>query len=83
MPSSEKVGYAHRLFEGAPDALFAHTPKGPRAKNLYRLYDGTYTTTDPRRPEWITRTYFGGHDNFLTDEEIVELTAAGYGSYIT
>jgi hypothetical protein len=83
MPSSEKVRYAHRLFEGAPDALFAHSPKGPRAKNLYRLTDGSYTTTDPRRPELIERQYFGGHDNFLTDPEIVELTAAGYGSYIT
>ena len=30
-----------------------------------------------------TRTYFGGHDNFLTQEEITELTAAGYGSSIT
>ena len=83
VPASNKVSYARRLYEGAPDALFAHTPKGPRAKNLYRLADGSYTTTDPRRPELITRTYLGGHDNFLTDEEILELTNAGYGSYIT
>jgi hypothetical protein len=31
----------------------------------------------------FARTYLGGHDNFLTDPEIAELTAAGYGSSIT
>jgi hypothetical protein len=83
MPTQTKVRYAHRLYEGTPDALFAHTPKGARAKNLYRLTDGSYVTTDPRKPELITRTYLGGHDNFLSDQEVTELTAAGYGSYIT
>jgi hypothetical protein len=30
-----------------------------------------------------TREYLGGHNIFLTDEEVNELTAAGYGEYIT
>jgi hypothetical protein len=83
VPITEGYPFAVRLSEQQPDRLFAHTPQGTRAKNLYRLDDGSYTTTDPRRPERITRTYFGGHDNFLTEAEITELTAAGYGSSIT
>ena len=83
VPITEGYPFAVRLSEESPDRLFAHMPQGTRAKNLYRLSSGTYTTTDPRRPELITRTYFGGHDNFLTDAEITELTAAGYGSSIT
>jgi len=83
VPITEGYPFAVRLSEAAPDRLFAHTPQGARAKNLYRLTDGSYTTTDPRRPELITRIYYGGHDIFLTDPEITELTAAGYGSSIT
>lgn len=83
VPITEGYPFASRLSQEPPDRLFAHSPQGSRAKNLYRLDDGSYTTTDPRRPERITRTYFGGHDNFLTQEEITELTAAGYGSSIT
>lgn len=83
VPITEGYPFAVRLSDESPDRLFAHTPQGTRAKNLYRLTDGSYTTTDPRRPELITRTYFGGHDNFLTAPEIQELTDAGYGSSIT
>lgn len=83
VPITEGYPFAVRLSEESPDRLFSHTPQGSRAKNLYRLTDGSYTTTDPRRPELITRTYFGGHDNFLTAAEITELTDAGYGSSIT
>jgi hypothetical protein len=83
VPITEGYPFAVRLSDESPDRLFAHTPQGSRAKNLYRLTDGSYTTTDPRRPELITRTYFGGHDNFLTAAEITELTDAGYGSSIT
>jgi hypothetical protein len=83
VPITEGYPFAVRLSEESPDRLFSHTPQGSRAKNLYRLTDGSYTTTDPRRIELITRTYLGGHDNFLTAAEITELTAAGFGSSIT
>jgi hypothetical protein len=83
VPITEGYPFAVRLSEESADRLFAFTPQGARAKNLYRLTDGSYTTTDPRRPELITRIYYGGHDIFLTDPEITELTAAGYGSSIT
>jgi hypothetical protein len=83
VPITEGYPFAERLSEESADRLFSFTPQGARAKNLYRLTDGSYTTTDPRRPELITRIYYGGHDIFLTDPEITELTAAGYGSSIT
>jgi hypothetical protein len=83
VPITEGYPFAVRLSEEAPDRLFSHAPQGSRAKNLYRLTDGSYTTTDPRRIELITRTYLGGHDNFLTAAEITELTNAGYASSIT
>lgn len=83
VPTTRTYPWAERLGEESPDRLFSHTPQGVRAKNLFRLTDGSYTTTDPRRPELIERTYYGGHDIFLTDEEVTELTAAGYGASIT
>lgn len=83
VPTTEGYPFAERLSEEPKDRLFAHTPQGARAKNLYRLTNGTYTTTDPRRPELISRAYYGGHNIFLTDDEVTELTAAGYGASIT
>lgn len=83
VPITEGYPFAERLSEESADRLFSYTPQGARAKNLYRLTDGTYTTTDPRRPELIDRAYYGGHDIFLTDDEVTQLTAAGYGASIT
>jgi hypothetical protein len=83
VPAKQKVGYAQRLGETDADRLFSFTPKGLRADNLYKLTNGTYTTTDPRRPELVVKVYYGGHDIFLDDTEVGELTAAGYGAYIT
>ena len=75
--------FAARYPETNSDKLFAHTPQGTRAYNLYKLTDNTYQTTDPRRPELISKIYYGGHDIFLDDTEVAELTAAGYGASIT
>lgn len=75
--------FAARYPETDADKLFAHTPQGIRAYNLYKLTDNTYQTTDPRRPELISKIYYGGHDIFLDDTEVAELTAAGYGANIT
>lgn len=62
--------------------LFARLPNGIRVENLFRLSDATYTINDPRDGS-ATRTYLGSHVIPLTDEEVSELTAAGYGAYIT
>ena len=82
-PSKQSVCSVATLFgDNRADRLFAHVPPGVRAENLYRLSDGTYTINDPRDGS-ATREYLGGHNIFLTDEEVAELTAAGYGAYIT
>jgi dynein heavy chain len=77
------VKFTERSSPGDGDILFRYAARRPRGDNLYRLVDGSYTITDPRRPELIVRTYLGGHDNFLSDDEVVELTTAGYGANIT
>lgn len=83
VPTTTGYPFAQRLSTDNADRLFSFTPQGTRAYNLYKLTDGTYQITDPRRPERIVKVYFGGHDNFLDAAEIAELTAAGYGSSIT
>lgn len=75
--------FAARYPETDSDKLFAHTPQGFRAFNLYKLTNNTYQTTDPRRPELISKIYYGGHDIFLDDTEVADLTAAGFGANIT
>jgi hypothetical protein len=64
------------------ERLMAHIVPQIRAENLYRLSDGTYTINDPRNNSAV-RTYLGAHNIFLDDTEVAELTAAGYGAYIT
>lgn len=63
------------------ERLMAHITLPIRAENLYRLSDGTYSINDPR--SGAVRTYLGAHNIFLDDTEVAELTAAGYGAYIT
>jgi hypothetical protein len=75
--------FAARYPETNSDRLFAHTPQGIRAYNLYKLTNNTYQITDPRRPELVSKIYYGGHDIFLDDTEVAELTAAGYGASIS
>ena len=54
-----------------------------RYLNLYKLVDGTYTTVDQRDQGQVEKLWHGGRDHFLTDEEVTELTAAGFGASIT
>ena len=75
--------FAARYPETNSDRLFAHTPQGIRAYNLYKLTNNTYQITDPRRPELVAKIYYGGHDIFLDDTEVAELTAAGFGANIS
>ena len=62
--------------------LFARLPNGVRVENLFELQDGSYTINDPRDGSTV-RVYLGSHVIPLTDEEVADLTAAGYGAYIT
>ena len=54
-----------------------------RVRNLYKLTNGEYTTIDQRDQGQVAKLWLGGHDHFLTDAEVVELTAAGFGDSIT
>jgi hypothetical protein len=83
VPTTTGYPFAERLSTEPSDRLFSFAPQGIRAYNLYKLTDGTYQITDPRRPENVVKVYLGGHDNFLDATEISELTAAGFGSSIT
>lgn len=82
VPQTTTYAWAELFSDRRADRLFSHIPLGVRAENLYRLSDGTYTINDPRDGSAV-REYLGGHNIFLTDEEVSELTAAGYGAYIT
>jgi len=82
VPQTTTYAFATLFGDERADKLFARIPPGIRGENLYRLSDGTYTINDPRDGS-ATREYLGGHNIFLTDEEVAELTAAGYGAYIT
>ena len=62
--------------------LFARLPNGVRVENLFELQDGSYTINDPRDGT-VVKVYLGSHVIPLTDEEVTDLTAAGYGAYIT
>jgi hypothetical protein len=64
-------------------ALFSHYQNDPRGRNVFKLLDGTITENEPNDNTLIAKTYWGGSDNVITDAEAAELTAAGYGAYIT
>ena len=63
--------------------LFRHFDAEPRGRNVFKLIDGTFTENEPNDNTTIARTYFGGSDNEVTADEVAELTAAGYGAYIS
>lgn len=50
---------------------------------MYKLDDGTYTEVDIRDEGQIEKIYHGGHVHIITDQEAADLTAAGYGAYIS
>ena len=69
--------------EGAANRLQRYNRTNVRVRNLYELTDGSYTTVDQRDQGQVAKLWQGGHDHYLTDAEVVELTAAGFGASIT
>lgn len=75
--------------------LFRHYPQRTAGVNIYKLVDGSYTTTQPYpyidasvqpgQPgdTTVLITYLGGHSYEVSDAEAAALTAAGYGANIT
>jgi len=69
--------------EGAANRLQRYNRTNVRVRNLYKLTNGSYTTVDQRDQGQVTKLWQGGHDHYLTDAEVVELTTAGFGASIT
>jgi hypothetical protein len=55
----------------------------PRGRNIFLLTNGTYTDNQPSSLDMVSKVYYGGHDNEITEDEVTALTAAGYGEYIS
>jgi hypothetical protein len=68
---------------GSANRLQRYNRTGVRARNLYELTNGEYTIVDQRNLGQVKKVWLGGRDHFLTDAEVVELTAAGFGASIT
>lgn len=68
---------------GSANRLQRYNRTGVRARNLYELTNGEYTIVDQRDLGQVERVWAGGRDHFLTDAEVTELTAAGFGASIT
>ena len=68
---------------GAANRLQRYNRTNVRVLNLYKLTNGDYTTVDQRDQGQVAKLWLGGHDHYLTDAEVVELTTAGFGASIT
>lgn len=58
--------------------LFGFVGQGVRARNIFKLVDGTFTNDDPLDPALVDKVYYGAHVYFVTAEEKADLVAAGY-----
>ena len=79
------ITYSQGTFrgEGIANRLQSYNRHGVRALNLYHLTDDSYTTVEQRDMGQVLKLWHGGRDHFLTDAEVTELTAAGFGASIT
>jgi hypothetical protein len=75
LPNSPEVRRAY--------GLLRHYGSLPRGRNVYKLDTGTYTENEPSDMTTVVITYYGGHVYDLTEQEAADLTAAGYGAYIS
>ena len=82
-PTDNLVRYADPNGHGLAHRLFRFYSPDPRGRNVYKMVDGSYSEIDQRDDSLYTKIYFGGHDNEVTAQEVSDLTAAGYGAYIS
>lgn len=69
--------------DGLELLLFRHFAPTARGRNVFKLDDGTFTENEPAEFSTITKIYLGGHASEITASEASDLTAAGYGAYIS
>ena len=82
-PTDDFVRYGNPLEGGLQARFWRFFSPEARGRNVYRLNDGTYTEVDIRDEGQIEKVYHGGHVIEITAQEVSDLTAAGYGEYIT
>lgn len=82
-PVNDSFSWADRNNPVAGDFLLRKLVPGVRAKNVYKLTDGTFTTNQPAEVEDYTIVYLGAHNNIVSAEEKADLVSAGYGAYVT
>ena len=69
--------------EKMANRLGAHIHASGRGRNVFLLTSGVITERQPSDYTTVSKVYYGGHANTITDSEATALTAAGYGAYIT
>jgi len=82
-PVNDSFAWNDRLRPVAGDFLLRKLVPGTRAKNVYKLTDGSYTTNQPAEVEDYLLVHLGAHNNFVSASEKADLVAAGYGDYVT
>lgn len=82
-PVNDSFSWSDRLNPVEGDFLFRKLVPGTRAKNVYKLLDGTYTTNQPAEVEDYLLVHLGAHNNFVSADEKADLVSAGYGDYVT
>lgn len=68
--------------ERIANRLGTHIHASGRGRNVFLLISGAFTERQPSDYTTISKVYYGGHANDITDAEATALTAAGYGAYI-
>jgi hypothetical protein len=82
-PATTEIAAANWRDMSVSGRLFKHAQPTYAGVNVYKLTDGTYTTVEQRDYSLIAKIYYGGSQNFVTQEEKDDLVAAGYGSYVS
>jgi hypothetical protein len=77
-PTDDLVRYAELNGQGLGHRLFRFYKSDPRGRNVFKLVDGSFTENEPNDINEISKVYWGGSENFVTDAEADALVAAGY-----
>jgi len=77
-PTENAVVYGDPLRRGVEWRLWRFYAPTLRGKNVYRLLTGAFVEVEPRDLSTVSRVFFGGHSNYVTDVEADALVAAGY-----
>jgi len=82
-PTDDLVRWADYGGSGLGNRLFRFYAPEARGRNVYKLTDGSFTENEQRDLDTVSKIYYGGHENTVTQAEKDDLVAAGYGEYVT